>query len=74
MKSTLQKFYYKPKAGSAYNDNSLEIHIAGDSRNYLETLCGSVDTGQEQIKTDKMPTCESCLSTYNMIKNGKLRK
>ena len=72
MKETLIKFSYEI-TGNSDDDNTGDIHIEGDDFNMFETLCGSVSTGQKQIDTDKMPTCEGCLNTYNMIKNGKLR-
>lgn len=72
MKETLRKFYYTP-TDKIENDNSKDIHIEGSSMVMHETLCGSVDTFQEQVDTDKMPTCGGCLDVYNKIKNGKLR-
>ena len=72
MKETLIKFIYEIK-NNFDTDTTVDIHIEGIGDPGNDTLCGLVQIGQKEIKTNKMPNCSECLDLYNMIKNGKLR-
>ena len=69
----ITKFYYNTTRHPDSREGENEIHIANHFSTTFASLCGHCDrTEWDMVYTDKKPTCESCLSVWNMVKGARL--
>ena len=67
MKTKITRFYYE-------NEPDV-IHIEGNALNTFETLCGNVDTHEDngvKVDVETRPNCDCCLNEWYRLRDSKL--